>query len=652
MDPRRREVLARLCDTYVPAVTPPAVEADDPTGFWARTASDVGVPEAVAAYVDTQLDDTDREGLYRLLDVLAGLGFTQLPRRGRESVLRGLAAVSADAATGLDAYRGLALYLFYGDAGPDGRNPTWDQLGYPGPPAVEPAPRRLTVWEPPAAAEVVEVDADAVVVGSGSGGSVLAAELAAAGLDVVVVEAGGHLEGPDFPTGEVAALAAMYWRGGVQATVDGDVSVLAGATLGGGSTVNWQNCVRPPARVRAAWADAYGLDGLDGAAFDAHLDAVATRISATTDCSDMNGPNTRLADGAAALGWSWQVARRNTDPARYAPETAGHVGFGDRTGSKQSALETFLVDATAVGARLLVRTEVRRVTTGAGRATGVEAERVEADGTRRPVRIRAPRVVLAAGALETPAVLLRSGLGGPAAGRYLRLHPVPSLAAFYPEAQQGWWGPPQTCIVDEHREVVAGHGYLVETPHLHAGLSAATVPWRDGRSHKLVMGRGAHLATFIAVTRDHGAGRVGLDDRGRAAVHYPLDDPIDAAVRRHAVAAMTDLHAAAGAEVILDLHPRRLLWRRSDDLAAYREQLERLPDGARGRPLFSAHQMGTARMGRDTGSSVADPEGQLHDVPGVWIGDTSAFPTAVGSNPMLTCMALARRTAHAIVAAG
>lgn len=644
--------LRALCDTFVPAVAPPAVEAHDPTGFWARRASDVGVHSSVALYVETELARADRDGMVALLDALGKLRFRSLPQTAREVVLRTLGRASVDAEAGIAAYRGLTLFLYYGAAGDDGRNPNWSQLGYPGPPEVDPDPGRLRTWAPPGELGPIELDADVVVVGSGSGGAVVAAELARGGLDVLVLEAGGHLEDADFPADEAAALAEMYWRGGATVTEDGNVAILAGATLGGGSTVNWQNCVRPPAAVRSDWAGTYGLEGLDGPGFDAHLDAVSERISATTACSDLNGPNTRLARGAEALGWTWHRAARNTDPERYSPETAGHVGFGDRTGSKQGTLKTYLPDAVAAGARIVPRCEVLRVLTDGGRATGVAAERLHADGSRSPVHVRAPRVVVAAGALETPTLLLRSGIGGAAVGRHLRLHPVPNLAGFYAEPQLGWWGPPQTCIVDEHREVVAGHGYLVETPHLHAGLSAATVPWRSGRDHKLIMGRAAHLSTFIAVTRDHGGGTVTLDDLGHGVVRYPLDDRVDAEVRRRALGTLIDLHVAAGADAILDLHPQRRLWRRGEDLDAFRDRLCSLPDGAGGRPLFSAHQMGTARMGTDPVTAAADPEGQLHDVRGVWIGDTSAFPTAVGSNPMLTCMALARRTAVAILAAG
>jgi choline dehydrogenase-like flavoprotein len=92
-------------------------------------------------------------------------------------------------------------------------------------------------------------------------------------------------------------------------------------------------------------------------------------------------------------------------------------------------------------------------------------------------------------------------------------------------------------------------------------------------------------------------------------------------------------------------------WRIGDDLEAFIARAQRVPARAGGLRMFSAHQMGSCRMGADPATSVADPQGQLHDVPGVWIGDTSAFPTPSGTNPMITVMALASRTADHIAAA-
>ena len=655
MDDRRLATLAALCDTFVPPVRPPSVEAGDPTGFWARRASDLDVAPRVASYLEQIASPADLEGLAKLLDVLRLAGIERLPQRLREGLLHALARLDADAAEGLDAYRGLTMLEYYGSA-VDGHNPNWEQFRYPGPPRVEPSPdRAFAPLRPGAGDDRLELTADVVVVGSGAGGGLIAGVLAQSGMDVVVVEAGPPAEEIDFPRDEASALRRLYWRGGLGSTEDGNVAVLAGATLGGGSTINWMNCVRPPDHVREQWARDHGLHGLDGGDFDAHLEAVLSRIGATAERTELNGPNQRLREGAEAHGWSWTSALRNSGAADYDPATAGHVGFGDRTGNKQGTLRTYLRDAVDAGARIVTDCTIERILTRGGRAAGVAGTFTGAhDGASAegiPVEVRAPQVVVAAGALETPALLLRSGVGGAAVGRHLRLHPVPNIAGFYREPQEAWWGPPQACIVDEFAATFDGYGYLVETPHMHVGLSAAAIPWTSGRDHKLIMGRAANLSSFLAVVRERGSGSVTVDETGAARVHYPLDDPFDHDVIRHAVRTMIAAHVAAGADAIVDLTPGRPLWRRGEDHHAYADRVAEAPLGADGRGLFSAHQMGTARMGNDPATSVADPDGQLHDTPGIWVGDTSAFPTAVGSNPMVTCMALAHRTATALLAA-
>lgn len=649
LSPRQERTLRALCDTYVTSVEPPSVESGDPTGFWERTASDLDTHAAVADHVLGELDEEDREGMIQLLDVVAMLGFAHLPQAAREATLRGLHRLSDDIAEGLDAYRVLTMMEFYGRADAGRRNPNWEQFGYPGPPDITTRPAALRTIRPGPADDRLALEADVCVIGSGSGGGVVAGELAAAGSKVVVLEAGPDLQDPDFPPDELTALRTMYWRG-VESTEDGNVVLMAGETLGGGSTVNWTNCVPPPAHVRACWAEEHGLEGLDGAGFDGHLEAVLDRISATRDASDLNGPNDLLRRGAEELGWSWHRAVRNADTDRYDPATAGHMGYGDRSGSKQGTLNTYLRDAVDAGADIVADCRADRIVVRDGRAVGVEAVFDGPDGPV-PVTVDAGQVVVAGGALETPALLLRSGIGGPAVGRHLRVHPVPNLAGFYREPTRGWWGAPQTVIVDHHTRAVEDHGFLVECPHLHPGLAAAAVPWRSARDHKLVVGRSSNIATFIAVARERGSGRVTVDDRGDAVVRYPLDDELDRRLLRTSLASLVRLHVAAGAEAILDVHPTRPLWSRGDDVEAFVDRVTGLPFGKGDRTVFSAHQMGTARMGVDRSTSVADPEGQLHDVRGVWIGDTSAFPTAVGSNPMVTCMALARRTAHALLAA-
>ena len=145
-----------------------------------------------------------------------------------------------------------------------------------------------------------DVDCDVVVVGSGAGGGLIAGVLAEAGHDVVVLEAGGSHNEADFAGLELPAFQQMFWRGGPTPTADFNVNLLAASTLGGGPTVNWSNCLRTPDWVREQWARESGLEGVDGADFDRHLDAVWRRLGVNDRCSDLNGPHERMRDGAAA----------------------------------------------------------------------------------------------------------------------------------------------------------------------------------------------------------------------------------------------------------------------------------------------------------------------------------------------------------------
>jgi choline dehydrogenase-like flavoprotein len=158
-------------------------------------------------------------------------------------------------------------------------------------------------------------------------------------------------------------------------------------------------------------------------------------------------------------------------------------------------------------------------------------------------------------------------------------------------------------------------------------------------------------ASFITLTRDRGHGRVDVDQNGEAVPYYSVTDPVDIENIRHGVEICARLHVAAGAYQVAMLAGDLPIWRIGDDLEAFLERCRRVPLRAGGAKLFSAHQMGTCRMGTGPETSVAGPWGELHDVRGVWIGDGSAFPTSTGTNPMVSIMALAHRTAEAIVGA-
>nr|BFE88272.1 GMC family oxidoreductase [Planobispora longispora] len=573
------------------------------------------------------------------------LGFQHQGRATREGMLATAMALAPEALVAISTLRGGACMLAHSITDAEGRNPFWAQYGYPGPQITPPQDEPYITPYVPADGEVIE--ADVVVVGSGAGGGTIAGVLAAAGRSVVVLEAGGASSERDYRQLEAEGKQMMY-RGGLSVSADGNVGLLAGYTLGGGTTVNWHNCVRPSDAVRREWAREHGLDGLDTEEFDRHLDAVLTRMGANDRCSDFNGPHQRMAEGAKALGWSMHTAVRNVDEAAYDPVAAGYTQFGDPSGSKRGTLNTYLRDAFDHGAKIIVHTRADRVLTEGGRATGVEATRTDpVSGQTRRVTVRAADVVVACGALETPALLLRSGIGGPAVGHNLYLHPSAGIFGVYPEDQRAWWGPPQAGIVDELRDLGDGYGLLIEGSHYYTGVFAFQLARRDGREAKEAMSKLGRMADFLFVLREHAGGQVTIDENGEAVHTYALTDERDVAAYYKGLRALAELHLAAGAEELW-FGATPPVFKRGDDFEAWMALLESIHIGAGGLFMGSAHQMGTARMGADPQTSVAKPNGELHDVAGVWIGDTSAFPTPSGANPMLTCMALAHRTAEHI----
>ncbi len=638
----QQATLRALCDTVVPSIE----RAEDPDGFWARSATEVGADQALAMAIE-QMPPEQAAGVGQLLDALSQQGFAGMSQLSREQVLTNVSLASREAAVGIGGLAALILFFAYGAPDPaTGRNPFWGVFGYPGPvSAPRDVPKPIATLAP---SDGETLEADVVVVGSGAGGGVIAGKLASAGLDVVVLEMGGYYNESDYNQLELWGFQNLYWRGGPQPTADMNISLQAGSCLGGGTEVNWTNSLRTTDWVRREWAE-HGLSDVAGEAYDRHLDEVMTRIGVNDRCSERNGPHEAMARAAERLGWSFATIKRNWDESLHDPAVAGYMGFGDASGAKQSTQRTYLRDAAEHGARFLVGCFAGRVVLEDGRGAGVEASFTDPrSGAVAKVRVRAPHTVVACGSLESPALLLRSGIGGPAVGSYLRLHPCSATMGDYGEDLRSWWGAPQSALVNEFANVKDGHGFLIEGVHYTTGLGASAIPWTGGAAHKTTLSDFAGVGTWVGLVRDHGHGRVEIDANGMAVPYYEVTDPLDVSMTELALEQQIRGHVAAGARRVFVLAAGLPAWRTGDDLEAFIARARRIPPRLGGLRMFSAHQMGTCRMGSDPQSSVADPRGELHDVPGVWIGDGSAFPTASGTNPMISIMALASRTAEHI----
>lgn len=634
-----RAVLRALADTVVPSMP----RDDDPTGFWAASGSAMGADVAVAQVI-SGLPEEQGNGLLSLLDGMHVFGFATGSQRSREQVIRNVALMGAAPAAGMRALTALTATMAYAVPDPNtGVNPAWTEFGYNGLPQSAPGgPEPLPIFTPTEST----CEADVCIVGSGAGGGLIAGVLAKAGLNVVVLEAGQARNEADFMGYEMLAYQQLFWRGGPSATADGNVNMLAASTLGGGPTVNWTNCLRTPEWVRDNWAEEFGLKDVATPDYDAHLDAVFERLGVNGDCSDLNGPHQKMRDGADALGWSFKTLVRNADPEAYSPETAGHIGFGDRTGSKRDVRQTYLRDLVDAGGKVIVGCAAKRVLVENGRAAGVEAIYTDpATGATRELTIKAPRVVVACGSLESPALLLRSGIGGPAVGKNLHLHPVVGFLGIYPDETNPWWGAPMTAQVDEFANVKDGYGFLIQNAQWSPSVIVAGVARVSGAELKETVAKLGHAALLVAFPRDRGHGTVTIDDNGNSVINYSMTDEVDLMVAQISVEKQIRLHHAAGAEQIVPLGSLTQRWRRGEDLEAFIKAVQNVPLRAGGMLLVSAHQMSSCRLGKDPQTSVANTSGELHDTPGVYIGDASGMPTASGTNPMISVMALAHRTA-------
>ncbi len=649
----QRRTLEAVCDTVVPAVDDSQPDAALKE-FLARPASDLQVAEQIEGLLAT-MPPEQLDGFAQLLDSLAQYDFASQPLESRTQILHDVSASGHDARLGVLALRNATFLFFYGLPDENGRNPNWEAIGYPGPisapPSPQDAPKTIQTHEP--AGETATLSADACVVGSGAGGAVIAAELQKAGKQVLVLEMGGYRNESDFKQLELPGLFELYLGGGLLSSEDGSIAVFAGSTLGGGTVVNYMNCLRTPDRIRGEWAR-HGIEGIDQPEYDSHIDAVMTRINATDAATTQNRQHKKMIQALDACGMAHRPIVRNVDTSCEDPRVCGYCLSGCQKGCKQSTMKTFLQDASDDGAKAIVGAHADRILVADGEAAGVEATVTHADGSTTKLTVDAPTVVVACGSIESPALLLRSGIGGPAVGKHLRLHPAAIVNGVYEEPIEGWIGQIQSEVSDHFAACEGEHGFLIESVGATPSIGAGGVPWRDGEQHKRDFARiFRHHAPFISVARDHGEGEVVLDAHGQPVIRWSLTDEVDRKLFVRANVELAKLHHAIGAPEIRTLHATEVSWRRDsgEPFEDFLERIENAPYGPADVTIFTAHQMGSCRMGSDPADSVADGRGQLHDVEGVWIGDASAFPTAPGVNPMVSIMSLAHRTAQNILSA-
>ena len=463
---------------------------------------------------------------------------------------------------------------------------------------------------------------DVIVVGSGAGGGVAAGELAQCGRDVLLLEVGPHRTADDFTRWEAKATHDLWWPMRFAPLPDGDVvALLAGRCVGGTTTINTKVALRADERDVAKWHAATGLTNDRGEPFSAaDLDPYYDRVEdflGVRERTDWTKSVFTVEEGFRSLGAELEPVRSYTDSNCM---RNGSCLQGCPTNGGKSTMNTYIHDALSRGVlELRAESAVERVliedSSDGPRATGVEY--VDHAGERHVVRAKV--VVVAAGALNTPQLLIRSGLSRPSIGRYLGLHPVRLVYGLFDEPQDAHMVYPITAHCMDHQHDEDG-GFVIEATTIQDPIAfATTLRDEDGPlwGPRLVeaVRQFRHWAGVLAMVNDDNNAAVIVDEDGHERFEADFQpneqERLDSALRFS-----RDVLEAAGAT--------QVCWT----------------------GLASTHWQGSCRMGDDPERSVVDRNGESHDVKRLYVGDGSLVPRTLSVNPSLTIMALATRLAE------
>ncbi|MFZ4718071.1 MAG: FAD-dependent oxidoreductase [Ilumatobacteraceae bacterium] len=478
-----------------------------------------------------------------------------------------------------------------------------------------------------ATAATGRMDADVLVIGSGAGGATTATVLAEAGLDVLVVEEGAWVEQGDVVPFSLDQMERQYRSGGVTVALGfPSLAYTEGRCAGGGTEVNSGLYWRPPGELLERWRDDFRIRDFEPEDLLSIADEVEQAISVSMVPGGYGAPSEILRDGAAALGWQHgEVPRWMTYPK----------GKDAVTGERQSMTRTYLPRAAAAGARIVTGCRIDRLVLDGSRATG--AVTTLSDGTPGTISFR--HVFVCGGAIQTPAILQRSGVRGHV-GRTLAVHPTVKLAARFADVIN---------VPDD----VPVHQVKEFAPHLSFGGSASNPglvalslldQWPTFRKHVVDWPR---MSVYYAAITSEGRGRVmSLPRIKDPIVTYGLTHR-DRELLRSGLARLALLMLEAGAEEVFPSFKGAPAIRSRRDVATMQQAFS-----ASKATVMTVHLCSTVPMGEATDRCGADSHGLVHGLRNVHVNDASLLPTAPGVNPQASVMAFAIRNARHFVATG
>ena len=496
---------------------------------------------------------------------------------------------------------------------------------------------------------------DVAIVGSGAGAGITAELLCKAGLKVVLVEEGPFLTSSDFHQTEAQAYPRLYQESASRKTADKAVNILQGRCVGGSTTVNWTSSFRTPASTLSYWQDHFGLADYSVGALAPYFQQAETRLSIGPWLTPPNTNNDLLKRGAESIGIQASTIQRNVKGCW----NLGSCGMGCPTNAKQSMLVTTIPAALDMGAQLLVETRAEKLELVNGRVVAlhclaVKPNGVSASASSIATKIVAHHYVIAGGAINSPALLLRSQMPDPHGllGKRTFLHPVVMSAGVFGHKVEGWQGAPQTIYTDHFLQTQAIDGpigYKIEAPPLHPVIFASTVTGM-GPDQARLLAQFPNTHVLLALLRDgfhpqSTGGAVGLRADGSPVLDYPLTPFVMDGARR-ALLSMAEIQFAAGAREVLPVHE---LARPFATWAEARAAIEALPMQPLLTKVVSAHVMGGCAMAGGEAQGVTRPDGLHWQIGNLSVHDGSLFPTSIGANPQLSIYGIVNRLAQGLV---
>jgi choline dehydrogenase-like flavoprotein len=499
-----------------------------------------------------------------------------------------------------------------------------------------------------------KISCDVAIIGSGAGAGITAELLTRAGFSVVIIEEGPLKSSSDFNQLESEAYKDLYQESAGRRTKDKAIGILQGRSVGGSTTVNWTSSFRTPPGTLKYWQEHFGLADYGVEALAPFFQQAEARLNIAPWGLSPNANNALLAHGAAKLGIATEHIARNVKGCY----NLGSCGLGCPTNAKQSMLVTTIPAALDLGASLLVETRAQQFVFQGGRINHLQCIAVKPNAA--PVQpgsiattIVAKHYVLAAGAINSPALLLRSKAPDPhhLLGTRTFLHPATVTTAVMPAPVAGWAGAPQSVYSDHylHSQAIDGPiGFKLESAPVHPVFVGAQLPG-FGPPQTALFRQFANTQILVAIMRDgfHAqsvGGSVELNGDGQPVLDYPLTDFVMDGARR-AQLAMAEIQFAAGAKTV---YPAHEMGAHYSSWADAKKAIDSLPMQPLLTKIGSAHVMGGCSLSSQEGQGVTRPDGQHWQIDNLSVHDGSLFPTSIGANPQLSIYGMVNRLTQAL----